>query len=201
MKAATGKIEQGEQTRARLVEVARTLFAERGYAGTSAEEIVRRAGVTRGALYHHFDGKKNLFEQVFEEVEAEVIAEIAERMADAQDATDVLHTGTLAFLDVCTDPEISRIGMVDAPSALGWQKWREIDIRYSLGLVMAALEAGMEDGTFPRQPVLPLAHLLLGAMIEAGMMIANSEDPAATRVEVEGPLISLLEGLKARPSG
>ncbi len=101
------------------------------------------------------------------------------------------------FLDACTDRELARIALVDAPSVLGWQEWREIDERYGLGLVAAALEGAMESGEIARQPVKPLAHLLLGAMGEAGMLIANAEDPGATRELVEPALIALLEGLHA----
>jgi AcrR family transcriptional regulator len=195
MGAPGSKAERGDATRNRLIAVARELFAERGYAGAPTEEIVQRAGVTRGALYHHFSDKKDLFRAVHEEIEDEVIRVIASRMDGITDAREALRTGTLAFLDFCTDPSIARIALVDAPSVLGWQEWREIDLRYSLGLVIAALEAGMEAGDFRRQASAPLAHLLVGAMSEAGMMIANSDRPAATRREVEPALLDLIDGL------
>ena len=199
MEGKGARAEQSEATRTALVSAARALFAERGYAGVGTEEIVRRAEVTRGALYHHFEDKKDLFRAVHEAVEAELAQTIAGQLAEggATGALELLRTGVRTFLDACTDPELARIALVDAPSVLGWQEWREIDERYGLGLVAAALEGAMEAGEIARQPVKPLAHLLLGAMGEAGMLIANAEDPGATRELVEPALIALLEGLHA----
>lgn len=198
MPGDSAKIEQGEATRAKLITAGRELFIELGFNGASAEAIVTRAGVTRGALYHHFTDKTDLFRAVHEGIEAEIMGGIAKTMSVVPgDAFDALQTGALAFLDVCTDPRIARIGLVDAPSVLGWQEWREIDLRYGLGLVVAGLQMGMDTGVFRKQEVLPLAHLLLGAMIEAGMLIANADDPALARAEVEPPLIGLLDGLRA----
>ena len=199
MEGKGARAEQSEATRMALVSAARALFAERGYAGVGTEEIVRRADVTRGALYHHFEDKKDLFRAVHEAVEAELAQTIAGQLAEggATDALELLRTGVRTFLDACTDRELARIALVDAPSVLGWQEWREVDERYGLGLVAAALEGAMEAGEIARQPVKPLAHLLLGAMGEAGMLIANAEDPGATRELVEPALIALLEGLHA----
>jgi AcrR family transcriptional regulator len=193
----TTKAEQGEATRAALVQAARELFTEHGYGGVGTEEIVRRARLTRGALYHHFADKKDLFRAVHEQMEGEVMAAIAARMAGAADPFELLLIGTRAFLDVCTDPAITRVTLVDAPSVLGWEEWREIDMRHGLGIVIAGLQGGMDAGALRRQPVRPLAHLLLGAMGEAGMVIANAADPEAARAEVEPALLGLLEGLRA----
>ncbi|MGK2955886.1 MAG: TetR/AcrR family transcriptional regulator [Solirubrobacterales bacterium] len=189
------KIEQGESTREHLVKTARDLFVERGYGGASTEEIVRRAGVTRGALYHHFADKKDLFRAVHIQVESEVTASIAEKMTGASNPQEMLRTGTLALLDASTDRTIARIALVDAPSVLGWQEWREIDLQYGLGLLVAGLQGGMDAGVFRPQPAKPLAHLLLGAMTEAAMVIANADDTAGARGEVEPPLLELLDGL------
>ena len=197
MAERVGKIEQGEATRSHLVATARSLFIERGFAGASTEEIVQRAGVTRGALYHHFKDKKDLFRAVHIEVESEVTASIGEEMSGATDPYEMLRIGIFAFLDASTAPEIARIALVDAPSVLGWQEWREIDLRYGLGLLVAGLQGGMDAGVLRPQPVTPLAHLLLGAMSEAGMVIANAGDPVKARAEVEPPLLGLLEGLRA----
>jgi AcrR family transcriptional regulator len=194
----TTKAEQGMATRAALVRAARELFTERGYGGVGTEEIVRRAKLTRGALYHHFTDKKDLFRTVHEQMEGEVMEAIAARMAGAGDPFELLLIGTRAYLDVCTDPAITRITLVDAPSVLGWEEWREIDMRHGLGIVIAGLQGGMDTGVLRHQPVRPLAHLLLGAMGEAGMVIANAADPKAARGEVEPALVGLLEGLRAR---
>lgn len=198
MEARTTKAEQGEATRATILRAARELFTEHGYGGVGTEEIVRRAELTRGALYHHFADKKDLFRAVHEQIEGEVMEAIIEQMAATDaDLFELLLVGTRAFLDVCTDPAITRVTLIDAPSVLGWEEWREIDMRHGLGVMIAALEGGMDAGVLRRQPVRALAHLLLGAMGEAGMVIANAADPEAARAEVEPALLGLLEGLRA----
>jgi AcrR family transcriptional regulator len=196
MNGSSTKAEQGEATRAALVRAARELFTEHGYGGVGTEEIVRRAELTRGALYHHFADKKDLFRAVHEQMESEVVSAIAAKMADVADPVELLHVGTRAYLDVCTEPAITRVTLIDAPSVLGWEEWREIDMRYGLGLVMAGLQAGIEAGALREQPVRPLAHLMRGAMGEAGMVIANAADPAAARAEIEPALLGLIEGLR-----
>lgn len=198
MEVRTTKAEQGEATRAALVRAARELFTEHGYGGVGTEEIVRRAKLTRGALYHHFTDKKDLFRAVHEQIEAEVMAAIAEQMAagTAADPFELLIVGTRAYLDVCTDPAITRVTLVDAPSVLGWEEWREIDMRHGLGIVIAGLQGGMDAGVLRPQPVRALAHLMLGAMGEAGMVIANAPDPDAARAEIEPALLGVLEGLR-----
>jgi AcrR family transcriptional regulator len=196
MEARTTKAEQGEATRSTLLRAARELFTERGYGDVGTEEIVRRAKLTRGALYHHFADKKDLFRAVHEQIEGEVMEAIGAQMTGAADPFELLVVGTRAYLDVCTDPAITRVTLVDAPSVLGWEEWREIDMRHGLGIVIAGLQGGMDAGVLRRQPVRPLAHLMLGAMGEAGMVIANAPDPAAARAEVEPALLGLLDGLR-----
>jgi len=197
VEARTTKAEQGEATRATILRAARELFTEHGYGGVGTEEIVRRAKLTRGALYHHFADKKDLFRAVHEQIEGEVMEAIGTRMATAEgDPFALLVIGTRAYLDVCTDPAITRITLVDAPSVLGWEEWREIDLRHGLGIVIAGLQGGMDAGVLRPQPVRPLAHLMLGAMGEAGMVIANAADPDAARAEVEPALLGLLDGLR-----
>jgi AcrR family transcriptional regulator len=192
------KAEQSEATRAALLKVARRLFAERGYSAVGTEEIVQKAKVTRGALYHHFRDKKDLFRAVHEQLEAEMVAKIADELAQGNpsDPLDLLRMGTATFLDHTTEP-VARITLVDAPSVLGWAEWREIDEKHGMGLVMAALQGGIDAGVLRRQPVKPLAHLMLAAMGEAGMLIANADDPRAVRDELEPALMALLEGLRA----
>jgi AcrR family transcriptional regulator len=188
---------RGEGTRSDLVRVARELFAERGYAAVGTEEIVRRASLTRGALYHHFENKKDLFRAVHEEMERDLVQSIGDRIAGIEDPWKLLVTGVRAFLDACTDPALRRIALLDAPAVLGWEEWREIDARYGLGLVSFGLENAMNAGVFRRREVRPLAHLVLGALGEAAMLIATAPDPRAAREEVESPLLALMEGLRA----
>jgi len=191
------RVDRAAATRAELMRAARELFAERGYAEVGTEEIVRRARVTRGALYHHFEDKRDLFRAVFDETEREMMESIAKQTEDIADPWELIVTGTRAFLDACTDPALMRIALLDAPAVLGWAEWREIDAKYGLGLVSGALQHGMDAGVLRRAEVRPLAHLLLGALTEAAMMISGAKDPRAVRREVEGPVIALLEGLRA----
>jgi len=189
--------ERSAATRAALIAAARALFTERGYGGVGTEEIVRRARVTRGALYHHFEDKRDLFRAAHEQVEEELVGEIVAAMAGVEDPVELLLTGARRFLDICTDPNWTRIPLIEAPSVLGWEEWREIDMRYSLGLITAGLEGGMDAGALRRQPVRPLAHVLLASMGEAGLMIATAEDPQAERTEVEATLVALIGALAA----
>jgi AcrR family transcriptional regulator len=198
MEGRSLKAERSDATRAALLKAARKLFSERGYAAVGTEEIVKRAKVTRGALYHHFRDKKDLFRAVHEELEAETAQRIADQLAagNADDPLELLRMGARTFLEHTTGP-LARVTLVDAPSVLGWAEWRRIDEKYGMGLVMAALQTAMEAGALRRQPVKPLAHLLLAAVGEAGMLIANAADPQAVRSEVEPPLLALFDGLRA----
>jgi AcrR family transcriptional regulator len=188
--------ERGEPTRAALVAAARALFAEHGYSGVGTEEVVRRAGLTRGALYHHFRDKQDLFRAVFEQTEAEIVATIGARVEGISDPMELLTTGVRAFLDACGDPTLMRIGLRDAPGVLGWEEWREIGNRHGLGLVTAGLSAAMDAGLIIRTDVRTLAHLLLAALAEASLLIASADDPHAARAEVERTLLALLDGLR-----
>jgi AcrR family transcriptional regulator len=188
--------ERGEPTRDALVGAARALFAERGYAGVGTEEVVRRAGVTRGALYHHFRDKRDLFRAVYEQTELEIVRAIGARMQGVSDPVELLETGVRAFLDACSDPVMMRIGLRDAPGVLGWEEWREIGNRHGLGLVTGGLQAAMDAGRIVKADVRTLAHLLLSAFAEASLLIASAEDPGAARVEVERTLLALLDGLR-----
>jgi AcrR family transcriptional regulator len=193
----TTKAARSAHTRARLLKTAERLFAQRGYANVGTNEIVLAAKTTRGGLYYHFTDKKDLFRAVHEQVEERIAAGIAARLAETdRDLIEMLHVGVSSFLDVCIDPKVARIVLIDAPSILGWREWREIDERHGLGLIIAGLELGVADGVLAPQPVKPLAHLLLGAAGEAGMMIANAPNPKRAREEVEPALIALVEGLR-----
>lgn len=170
-------------TREALLSSARELFAERGFAA-AREDIVARAGVTRGALYHHFTSKEKLFRAVVELLEEEMFERIASAAMSSEDPSEQLRRGCGAFLDAAMDPAVRRIVLLDAPAVLGWQAWREIDARYGLGLVIEGLNAVMAAGRIERRPVEPLAHLLLAALNEAAMMVASADDPVAARVVV-----------------
>jgi AcrR family transcriptional regulator len=173
---------RSEATRGALVTAARALFGARGYAEVGTEEIVRAAGVTRGALYHQFRDKADLFAAVAEQIEAEIADRIAAGAAEAaDDPLDALRAGARLFLDACAEPEVERIILLDAPAVLGWQAWRDLAGRYGLGLVQLALQSAMDAGAIMPQPVAPLAHILIGALDEAALYVARAEDPAAAR--------------------
>jgi AcrR family transcriptional regulator len=180
------------------VAVARRLFAERGYSDVSTEELVRAAGVTRGALYHHFKDKRALFEAVFEDVEASLMANTAAAMVRNADAWGTLLSACNSFLDACVEPDVGQIVLIDGPSVLGWETWREIEDRYALGAVISLLQASVDAGFVAQQPPAPLAHLVLAAVNEAGLVIARSDDVASARAEVGGALERLLDGLRAK---
>ncbi len=189
--------ERSGATREALVAAARPLFADRGYAGVGTEEIVRSAGVTRGALYHHFEGKRGLFEAVYERVEAELAERIAVGALEANAASplEAMHAGTEMLLAASTEPETQRIALLDGPAVLGWDRWREIAAEHGLGLIEATLQAAIEAGEIDPQPVRPLAHVLIGALDEAAMLVARADDPEQMRAEVGRTLAALLDGL------
>jgi AcrR family transcriptional regulator len=194
-------VERSRATRERLVTHARALFGERGYAAVGTEEIVRAAGVTRGALYHQFRDKEALFEAVVELVEAETTERIAAAAMGAADPQAALHAGGRAFLALCADRDVERILLLDAPAVLGRDRWREISLRYGLGLVTRVLEAGMEAGVLARQPVTALAHMLIGALDEGAMLVARADDRERARAEVEQVMDRLLASLSAGRGG
>ena len=189
--------DRGEATRDALLAAARALFAEHGYAGVATEEVVRRAGVTRGALYHYFRDKQDLFRAVFEQTEAEIMQTIIARVEGLTDPMEELAVGVRAFLDACGDPTLMRIGLRDAPGVLGWEEWREIGNRHGLGLVTGALGWAMDEGQIARADVRTLGHLLLAALAEASLLIASADDPRSAREEVERTLMLLIDGLRA----
>jgi AcrR family transcriptional regulator len=190
--------ERTEETRAALIAAARSLFAERGFAGVAIEEIVRAARMTRGALYHHFDSKEGLFRAVYEQVEHDLVERIAADAMSAADPLDALRAGARAFLDACEDPAVQRIALIDAPSVLGWEQWREIGLRYGFGLVQGTLEAAMDAHLIERQPARPLAHLLLGSIDEAAMLVARANDNGKTKREVGAALDRYVDSLRPR---
>ena len=187
---------RSEHSRRLLLDVARGLFATRGYAATATEEVVRLAGVTRGALYYHFLDKQDLFRAVVEDLQQQLVQQVGAASAEIADPWERLRAGLHAFLDACLRPEVQRIVLLEVPAVLGLAAWRELDARYGLGLLRAALESLMELGLLERQPIDPLAHVLLGALSEAGTFIAHAEDAGEARASVGAALDRLLGGLR-----
>lgn len=196
-KAKNARVEQGIETVGKILTVAGELFAQKGFAATSMEEVVAGAGVTRGALYHHFTGKKGLFLAVFEQAQRHISKKINEAAQQAPTPWDQLRDGSKAFLGAVMNPSLQRIVLIDGPSVLGWQEWRRLDEQYGLNDLRDGLEALQKLGLLKRLPVEALARLLSGAMNDAALWIVHQEDRyEALRQTLEG-LDALLDGLRA----
>lgn len=183
-------------TRAKLIRAARTLFARRGYADVGTAEIVRRAGVTRGALYHQFASKEELFLAVYEQVEQELTGSVAADLDDVGAPFAALRAGIRIFLEACRAPEVQRIVLVDGPAVLGWERWREVAERYGLGLMEGVIAAAVEAGEIAPLNATALAHLLMGALDEAALLVVR--DPDGTEA-VAATFERLLDGLRSEP--
>ncbi|HTZ91861.1 MAG TPA: TetR/AcrR family transcriptional regulator [Streptosporangiaceae bacterium] len=193
------RAEQVAQTRAALVAAGRRLFGTRGFAATSVEDIAREARVTTGALYHHFPTKAAVFESVFEQVHADLGEASLQAAMQATDAIGLLTAGIGAFLDAVLDPEVQRIVITDAPAVLGLARFIELDERYAFAGTVAALEAANDSGAL-RVPDPPtLARLLFGALTRAGLLIASSAEPKATRDAVAATLRAMISGFAVQP--
>lgn len=192
--------ERSETTIGELLEASRRLFATNGYRATSLDDIARAVGVTKGAIYHHFQGKDELFRAVFEREEQRLSQLSAQAYDRRRDPWQGFYDGCKAWLGAAVDPGVQQIIFVDAPSVLGWTTVRETDANYALALITTALEAAMESGRIRRRPVKPLAHMLFGAMSEASMLVAGAGNATAGRQEMKRVLRELrflLGALKA----
>src|SRR5215475_503803 len=191
--------EQVAQTRAALVTAGRRLFGTTGFAATSVEDIARDARVTTGALYHHFPTKAAVFEAVFEQLHAELLAASMSVGEGGGDIVDLLLAGFGIFLDKVQDPEVQRILLTDAPAVLGLTRFIELDERYAFPATVAALTAASETGALRVDDPPTLARLLLGALTRAGLLVAGSAEPAATRDAVAVTLRALITGFAPQP--
>lgn len=172
----TRRAAQGRATREQLIEVATGLFAERGYEETSIEAVLAAAGVSRGALYHHFAGKDALFEAVLEAVENGVTARLTAEITGAPDAVSAVESAALAWIEMAGDPVIQQIILSDAPSVLGLERWRAMNEEYSLGATRLLLQAVADEGRLSPDLVAPFALMLLGALDELAMAVARADD-------------------------
>jgi AcrR family transcriptional regulator len=196
-RARRAQADRSATTRDALVAAARRLFAAQGFAEVPTDAIVTAAGVTRGALYHQFADKTALFEAVMEAVEADIAGRLADEVASAgvTDPVEALQYAVRTWLDICVEPEIHRIALIDGPSVLGWTHWREICQRHVFGLVQALLSQGIELGRIRAQPARPLAHVLMGAGDEAALYVAEAADHAQARAEMIEVLDQLIAGV------
>jgi AcrR family transcriptional regulator len=194
--AAPGKrAAQGRATRGQLVEVATRLFAEHGYEGTSIEAVLSAAGVSRGALYYHFAGKEALFEAVVSAVSDQVTMELTEAVRGCVDPLDAMRTAAIAWIGLAADPVIQRVVLVDAPSVLGWDRWRAMDDGRTLGAMRAMLQAISDSGRLPAELVGPFSHMILAALDEIVLVIARAPDSAAAVAEGRMAVQALLDRL------
>jgi AcrR family transcriptional regulator len=190
------RIAQGDATRANLVAAARELFGEHGYADTSIDEVVARAGLTKGAVYHHFEGKEGLFRAVFEQVYREVTDQAAAEFL-GPDSWQALLTGCALWIDAHLDPAVRRIVLQDARAVLGWDEVRTIENRFGAVALRGALRKAMHAGVLERQPLRPLALLLSGALGEGCLYITEADDPALARTEVLALIERMLSAFRS----
>jgi AcrR family transcriptional regulator len=194
------KAQQTEATTARLIEIASEVFTRDGYAHAATEEIVARAGMTRGALYHHFNNKEGLFRAVLEHVQKQVGQRVEESVVGLTDPWEALLTGSRAFLQASLDPQVQRIMLTDAPAVLGWSDWRALDEQYSMRSLGEALAELTAAGQLRALPLEALTHLLSGAMNEAALWIAQAADQQSALHDATLALEQLLNGLR-QPNG
>ncbi|KDO92882.1 TetR/AcrR family transcriptional regulator [Mycobacterium avium] len=189
--------ERSAATRDALIAAARKLWGLRGYTEVGTPEIAAAAGVTRGAMYHQFADKAALFRAVVEAVEQDVMARMAVVVAEsgASTTTDAIRAAVDAWLEVSADPEVRQLILLDAPSVLGWAEFRDVAQRYSLGMTEQLLTEAIRAGELAEQPVRPLAHVLIGALDEAAMVIATADDPDRARRETRQVLQRLVDGM------
>jgi AcrR family transcriptional regulator len=192
--------QRSEATTRKLLAAARRRFAADGYAATSLDDVVGAAGMTKGALYHHFDGKRELFRAVFEREHERLAHAAAAAAAEEADAVEAFFAGARRFFEDALDPEVARIALLDGPSALGWDEMRAVELRHSLALIKTGLERGIADGRIAERPVEPLAHMLFGSLCEGATLVARSEDPDRTARHVLAELRAQLDALERQPT-
>ncbi|TWT01710.1 TetR/AcrR family transcriptional regulator [Reyranella sp. CPCC 100927] len=194
------KSAKGQATRAQIVGVATELFSTAGYEATSIETVLAKSGVSRGALYHHFENKEALFVAVFETMEARIAQATVDASRGIADRVEAMRVGTEAFLDLSREPAIRQIVLTDAPAVLGWQKWREIDARFGFGLLKGSLKAAAAAGRLQPDLVDVYAHILLAAMLEVALIIARADHPADAARRGRTALNDLIDKMLGSPS-
>jgi AcrR family transcriptional regulator len=190
------RVDYTESTRQALVDSGRDLFTKRGYAGTSLEAIVKRARVTKGALYHHFSGKQALFEAAFDQVETSAMNKLTEAVAGEGTAWERALEGIQAYVGVCLEPAYQRIVIHEAPVVMGWERWRECEENFSFGLIRAVVQSLVEAGEIDAVPIEVTARILFGALSSGASIIASAEDPKKASTEVHATVVRVLEGMR-----
>jgi AcrR family transcriptional regulator len=186
---------QGQATRDQLIEVATGLFAEHGYEGTSIEAVLAAAGVSRGALYHHFAGKDVLFEAVVMALQDRVMADLTKLIGDTSGAVSTLRAAALAWIDLAGDPVIQQVMLIDAPSVLGWERWRAMDDQYAFNATRALLAEVAAEGGLAPEFVDAFSHMLLAALDAIALEIARAADQETAMAEGRAAVSELLRRL------
>jgi AcrR family transcriptional regulator len=192
----TRRPEYSASTRKALIEVATELFTERGYAGTSLDEIVAGARVTKGALYHHFSGKQALFESVFERVEEAASATINRAVRDAGDPWEKAVAGLRSFLSVVQQDDYRRIVIQEGPAVLGYERYREQEERSTFGIVQEIVSSVLASYDLEHTMVETFSRVFFGAMSAAGAAVSSAEDTKRASAEVEAAIVFILAGLR-----
>lgn len=190
------KQEQGSATRQHIIEVARDLFAQRGYEQTSIGMVLEATGISRGALYHHFKGKQALFDAVLDQVESALAANILRVAERSRDPIASLRAGCVQFLRFAQDPLVRQIVLIDAPNAVGWHRWREIDAHHGFGLMKFSLSAAAASGKVDRDLAEIYAHAILASVMELALLVARSEDPDAELANAERAIEAIIDGIR-----
>ena len=194
--AESSRETNGAATKASLLAVARGLFGTEGYADTPLEQVVSAAGVTKGALYHHFRGKEELFAAVYEQVQREVSDRVVAEFL-RPDAWEALQLGCDLWIDAHLDPIVQRIAMRDARAVLGWEAVRNVESRFGAVPLRGVLRRAIRQGKIAPLPLRPLALMLMGTLTEACFYVADSDDQVAARKEVRLLIDRVLKGLAA----
>lgn len=192
------KAEQKQQTMQKLIEVAREMFSKKGYADAAMEDIVKQAGVTRGALYHNFGSKEGLFEAVLASVQQEIGERVEAEAAKSEEPWQQLILGCLAFVSSAVEQRNKRILLIDGPSVIGWEKWRRMDEENSMRHLREQLQTMQEQGYLRPVCIDALAHLLSGAMNEAVLWISETPDQEKSLEEISAAMTLLLEGYRSK---
>ncbi len=174
------------------------LFTKRGYAGTSLDEVAKRARLTKGALYHHFSGKQALFEAAFDSVENTFMRKLGEIVSAPGNPWETAIAGLRAYVRVCLEPSYQRIVIHEAPVVMGWERWREAEEHFSYGLLRSTIEVLVTSGELEQLPVETMSRLLFGALSAGASTIASASDPRKASAEVERTIVRVVEGLRVR---
>lgn len=190
------RADYSESTKQALVGSASDLFTKNGYAATSLDAIVKRARVTKGALYHHFSGKQALFEAAFHQVETRAMAQLTKAIDGGGSPWERALDGVQEYIKVCLDPTYQRLVIREAPVVMGYERWRECEERYSFGIVRSVLESLIEAGELVDVPIEVTARMMFASLAAGAQIIAEASDPKKASAEVFTALIHMIEGIR-----